>query len=229
MKRFSSSLDKIEKIFSRHSIPPTSIELTNTENAIIIDRCNELAKRYSKNVSDKRWDSYSEFGCHLTSNRYIKNRKPFIGSVILINMTFFYDDLKEDNIDQREHEKIIFEEFSDVCRTYYSSQEESSNVFRVAKQWVNHDSYFRNNPSKYVLCKNIHTYWEYRLIDSAISYWLACASPAYQNPELSKLIDLMILPILCLKPFIIVNDICSYPKEKASGEAANFLNQDVIY
>lgn len=159
--------------------------------------------------------------CWMVSNKYLKSRKSFIGSVILNNMTFFWDDIKDDLVLNKK--SIILNEIHEICKEYYEIKYVEK-VFEASEQWINHDTFFRTHKSKKLICNNLHTYWQYRLIDSGTHYWLKITSPIYKNEEYSKLVDIMILSQLVLKPFMVVNDICSYYKEKYFNEYSNFLN-----
>lgn len=214
-------MDELGIIFSNNISIPLKIELSNKEIIEIINRSNKLANIFKTNINDNRWLTYIDMSCWMVSNKNLKNRKSFIGSVILNNMTFFWDDIKDDLVENKTY--IILNELYEVCKDYYNVRY-IKKVFEAAEQWITHDTYFRVHETKKLLCNNLHTYWQYRLIDSGTHYWMKITAPIYENEEYIKLVDIMILSQLVLKPFMVVNDICSYYKEKYYNECSNFLN-----
>jgi hypothetical protein len=186
------------------------------EYDFVIKHDDLLNNKYTKKINNYFIDNFKK-------NNYIHdiNLKSFIGSVILNNMTFFWDDIKDDLVLNKK--SIILNEIHEICKEYYEI-EYVEKVFEASEQWINHDTFFRTHKSKKLICNNLHTYWQYRLIDSGTHYWLKITSPIYKNEEYSKLVDIMILSQLVLKPFMVVNDICSYYKEKYFNEYSNFLN-----
>lgn len=214
-------MEEIEEIFSSSCSKPAKMNLTNNEKIEIIKESNKFSNLLNINISNDRWLTYIEMSCWSVSNRHIKSRKMFIGAIILNNMTFFWDDLEDKFIEFNKH--ILLENLYEICEKYYE-EKYIKNVFEASKQWVDHDAYFRSKEIRKLLCSNLHTYWQYRLIDSGLHYWMKITAPIYKNEEYSTLVDIMILSQLLLKPFMIVNDICSYYKEKYYNECSNFLN-----
>jgi hypothetical protein len=222
LNKQKSSLDQIGKIFHQYVTKPSQLIITAEEKSEIIERSNELVRRVQcEKVNQKRWETYLDMNSNMISSRHVKSRRSALGTLLLGNFTFFWDDVEDHLVKDRV--EIMKAETERLCRDYYPPGE-VKRVMDASLQWINHDTYFRTSPSKEILCKHLNSYWQFRLIDSGTHYFMVVSSPIYENQEYNQLIDMQTLSNLTLKPFMVVNDIVSIYKEKVFNECSNFLN-----
>ena len=216
------ALDKIGAIYCQYGEPPTPVNiLTEEEIGEIFRRSNEIASLFNVQVSNTRWMIHFDMICHMVSLRYFKSKKCFIGACILNSITCFWDDIQDNDIDD-DQIHLILEQIRNVCEEYYP-REAIESVYSGTKQWIKHDGFFRHHSLKGLLCQNDVSYWLYRVIDSGTHYSLKITAPIYENSLFTDLVDINLISQLANRPYMVVNDLCSYYKEQTFEEIANFL------
>jgi len=208
------------QLFSEFTTAPRKHALTSDEVAEVLEISNALAQLFNVCVPQERWLVYMDMACWLTSARHLKLREVFKGICAINNLTFFWDDLHDEFLP---HESLVLEEAYKVCERYFPRQVVDSTYFYI-QQWLEFDSFTRNSPLRELLCQaSLESYWEFKLIDSGVPYWLGITAPVYDDPGMVRIIRTGLPAQLLLRPIMVVNDVYSYDKEKQLGEVSNFL------
>ena len=223
-QQISSALDAIGALLEKTLVKPYEKNVFSKDECIeIIDRSNQLTKRFGISVSNARWSTLIDMMCFMTSKRETRSQKALKGAAILNNMTFFLDDLSNDLVKDGALE-VVMDEIGKAVREYYLPGD-VDRVIAAARQWATLDTIFRDSPTQKLLARNSYVYWQARTIESGTHYFLVATSPVYQNPKFSQLVDLMIPAQQAVKPTMLVNDLVSTYREKVYKEDYNyFLN-----
>jgi len=218
-------LDRYGEVLSQHIsyVPTKCTMLDATDYEELIKQGNIATKNMVPGitVSKERWMAYTRMTEWMASSRHIKSKRMLIGTILINNLYFMWDDLSDDLV--KRYHLDACKETRRLVETYFEVQYRA-HVLQELLNWLVIDTKLRKTEtSKKLYNTSLHTYWQVRVMESGCHGWLSLSAPIYQDEGHIEWLKLMIPSMLTVKALAFINDVISYDKEEEQDENPNAL------